>query len=485
MNLKTFWIFAGLGVAITGAAATPTCASDAPRVVKATPDHGDTNVDPNLAEIRVEFDRDMRMGSHSWVGGGETFPELVGKPKWINKRVAVLPVKLKPNHSYWLSINSNRFRNFKATDGTPATLYPISFTTGNAGSSPERSTLTPTQNQTAIKKLRQALDDHYSYRDRLGLDWDELFAKHAPALEQASSPVQFARAAGKLLASAEDLHIRLEAGPAGFASYARSVAPNCNFDALPHLVPGWQRCTDAVYTGRFEGGSGYVMITTWSAGHQDQVRAVLQALKEMKDAPALIIDVRLNSGGDEYLARQVAGCFVDSSSVYAKHTNCDPQAPNGFTAPPYERVLKPNPGGPAYRGPVAVLMGPVNMSSCEAFLLMMKQVPKCRLIGARSYGSSGRPRPHDLGNGVTVYLPSWKALRPDGTCYAQHPRAGPARGLPQLRPRVKDRPFPAALVARSSLPGRHERTPRRRPQAPSAHRSTTASASIRRGAELE
>jgi C-terminal processing protease CtpA/Prc len=62
-------------------------------------------------------------------------------------------------------------------------------------------------------------------------------------------------------------------------------------------------------------------------------------------------------------------------------------------------------------------MGLVNVSSCEAFLLMMKQVPGCKLIGETSQGSSGNPKPTDLGNGVTVFLPSWKAMRPDGTCF--------------------------------------------------------------------
>ena len=32
-------------------------------------------------------------------------------------------------------------------------------------------------------------------------------------------------------------------------------------------------------------------------------------------------------------------------------------------------------------------------------------------------GSSGNPKPVDLGNGVIVYLPSWKAMRPDGSCF--------------------------------------------------------------------
>ena len=57
------------------------------------------------------------------------------------------------------------------------------------------------------------------------------------------------------------------------------------------------------------------------------------------------------------------------------------------------------------------------LSSCEAFVLMMKQVPGCKIIGEPTQGSSGNPKPYDLGNGVTVYLPSWKAMLPDGTCF--------------------------------------------------------------------
>jgi C-terminal processing protease CtpA/Prc len=57
------------------------------------------------------------------------------------------------------------------------------------------------------------------------------------------------------------------------------------------------------------------------------------------------------------------------------------------------------------------------MSSCESFLLMMKQTPDCTLMGQRSYGSSGNSKPYPLVNGVTVWLPSWKDLRPDGTCF--------------------------------------------------------------------
>ncbi len=57
------------------------------------------------------------------------------------------------------------------------------------------------------------------------------------------------------------------------------------------------------------------------------------------------------------------------------------------------------------------------MSSAEAFLLMMKQGEDVTVIGSRSYGSSGNPKPHTLQNDVEVFIPSWKAMRVDGTCF--------------------------------------------------------------------
>ena len=79
------------------------------------------------------------------------------------------------------------------------------------------------------------------------------------------------------------------------------------------------------------------------------------------------------------------------------------------------RVLGPTIPGPRIRcKKVAVLMGKRNMSSCESFLLMMKQVPNCKLFGETSRGSSGNPKHWRLSNGVTVRLPTWWAMNAEG-----------------------------------------------------------------------
>jgi C-terminal processing protease CtpA/Prc len=57
------------------------------------------------------------------------------------------------------------------------------------------------------------------------------------------------------------------------------------------------------------------------------------------------------------------------------------------------------------------------MSSNESFVLMMRQAKDCTVVGQKTYGSSGNPKAHELPNGVTIFLPSWQDLRPDGTCF--------------------------------------------------------------------
>ena len=384
-----------------------------PRVIETVPEDGQQDVDPRLKQIRISFDQDMGRG-RSICGGGPTYPKTVGKPRWINRRTIVLPVRLEPNRDYGLSVNSRSFKNFKNLRGQPAVVYPIRFRTGSGRPQPVGSIAT--DNKEAIKELRRAINENYSYYNLRRIRWDELFRKYNQMMEQAKTPREFATTAGKLLAHAEDVHLWVKIGDETVGGFRRNVQRNYDGKVLEKIVPNWQKRSAAVYTGRFEDGIGYILITSWAGQRAEALTQAYVAIWEFADAPGLIIDVRPNGGGAEPLAREVAGCFVDKPVLYAKNVYRALNEPGGF-GKAHERILQPNKTRPRYRGKIAVLMGQANMSSCEAFLLMMKQVPGCKLIGQKSYGSSGNPKPYELGNGVTVYLPSWKAMRPDGTCF--------------------------------------------------------------------
>jgi hypothetical protein len=382
--------------------------AEAPKVATSVPKDGDRKVDPATTEIRVVFDQAMDEGGFSWVGSGEAFPEVTDKPRWLNNKTCVLPVRLKPNHEYKLSINSDQFQNFRGANGEAAVPFPLTFKTAPAKAAKP---LTPAENRKAFDNLRRAIDQDYSYRDRHGIDWAAAFARAEPKLIAAHTADEFAQEAAALLAPAKDLHLWLKVDSSEVPTHRRRVAPNCSLAHLEKTVPAWTQKSSAVYAGKFDQGVAYIMITTWGPADPKALDAAYEMLWEAAGARALIVDVRLNSGGSETLAQEFAGCFLDAPKVYAKHT----VRRGGNFSEVREREVEPNKVRPRFRGRVAVLMGPANMSSCESFLLMMKQVPGCQLIGQRSYGSSGNPRPVDLGNGVTAFVPSWRDFLPDGT----------------------------------------------------------------------
>jgi C-terminal processing protease CtpA/Prc len=51
---------------------------------------------------------------------------------------------------------------------------------------------------------------------------------------------------------------------------------------------------------------------------------------------------------------------------------------------------------------------------------MLDVLPNTVTLGARTYGASGNPQPHELGNGVTVFLTSWRDMPLDGTPIEGH-----------------------------------------------------------------
>ncbi|MBX3405947.1 MAG: hypothetical protein KF869_04200 [Phycisphaeraceae bacterium] len=396
-------------VAVLYAAATLWAAP--PRVVGAMPDMAETGVDPGLTEIVITFDQEMQPGGQSICGGGPTFPELTGAPVWRDPRTLVIPVRLVPGKRYDLSINCSAAKNCRSARGEPAEPYPISFRTRDEGETAPA--LTPEQARACLDELRRAIDERYAYRDDRGLNWDDLFEQHHAEFESAATPAAFARATSRLLGWTGDLHCHVRIGEFVLPGGKRAVDPNFNGRLLDKLVPNLAKPHNAVVHGRFPDGVGYILIAGWGSDPA-LAAAAHAALDSMLDAPGVIIDVRPNSGGDELVARGFAGRFVAEPAVYSRNQYRDPAAAGGL-GPMIDRVVPPTPDRPRYTGRLAVLMGPACMSSCESFLLMMRHGAGAKLIGEKSWGSSGNPKPIELSCGVTVVLSSWRDFEPDGT----------------------------------------------------------------------
>lgn len=382
-----------------------------PRVVESFPEHADHPVDPSIKAIRITFDQEMNRGGRSICGGGETFPPFSEPPYWEDPRTFVIPVRLEADRLYSISINCPSARNFRSRTGEPAEIHPIVFKTGKPGERPI--SLSREDSVSLVEALRSAIDDYYSYRDLRVKDWEAVFDSFRPCMSEASTPAAFAREAVKLLSRAEDVHIGLVVHGMRLGTHLANVGSNFNQRIAAAAVPGYQPRNDRVAIGKFEDGITYILIGSWEHENgEEELRPVHEAIDAADQGSGVILDVRPNGGGDEVLARGVAGRFIDAPKVYSRNIIRNPKTPGGWDGP-FDRVVRPS--GKVYRGKVAVLIGPSCTSSNESFIKMMHDPPLHRLFGERTYGSSGRPVRHDLGHGLQVSLPSWQDMMPDGT----------------------------------------------------------------------
>jgi len=217
-----------------------------------------------------------------------------------------------------------------------------------------------------------------------------------------------------MLAPAQDVHLSMRAGDSRIYTTKRDAFWAVNFELLQKIIPQWTKRHDFVYSGILENGAHYLAITSLPGNDPAYQLAINEVIGEAAAASkGLIMDLRLNGGGDEITARKIAGLFLDKPAAYAAHV----MRSGGKFSEQRQRFVQPNPAGPKFRGKVIVLTGGGTLSSCESMVLMMKQVPGCLTIGQKTGGSSGNPKIFDLGNGTSVSVPQWKDLRLDGTCF--------------------------------------------------------------------
>jgi hypothetical protein len=390
-----------------------------PRVLSLSPAHEDVEVDSaKVRELVVRFDQDMQTQGYSFCGGGPSFPKTRGAAQWTDPRTCVLPVELVPGQSYRMALNCPNSSSFRSKAGVPLRSTPWSFSTLPAKLLPP--SVQRKLNRDASTELAKLLRDEYSYYEHRGIDWRKLFAEHQDMLEDPRTTRGWAAAVGRMLSITGDLHLYLRLGDQVFATGRRSVDSLYRARRLGRYFATLKQDPKGVLIGLTRDGIGYLMISSWSSQIDfDRVEALLAKINPTR---GLILDVRPNSGGDERLAMRVARHFIEGSKVYAKHAQR--MGPGKFGKAIERRIdgigksILAGPGQSEWTDvPVAVLMSGYCMSSCEAFLLMMRQAKSAVLVGQRSQGSSGNPKPHELANGVTIYVPSWKALRPDGTCF--------------------------------------------------------------------
>lgn len=379
-----------------------------PRVVSLDPPNAGEVDAKTTKKLVVVFDRPMDRDAFSLCGGGPNFPKFTGRPQWRDDKTLVADVELEAEHDYVLGINCQAAQNTKSAEGVA--LVPVSWSFSTLPKQLRPAAEQKKRNQQALALLMKTLAERYSHHDLRIKDWKKLERDAAPKVLAARTDRGFAAAAAEMLQPTEDLHLWLQLGEQVFGTGSRAVDPLYRREWIEREVPVKAVGKQAL-AGRTSDGIGYLMIASW--GSQLDPEVVGGAITELADTKAMVIDVRPNSGGAEPLAQQVAAWFVHGTVTYAKHRYRVRPGKDGF-GPISERQLTGR-GDRTYDKPIAVLTSRYVMSSNESFVMMLRQAKDCTVVGQPTFGSSGNPKPFELGNGVTAYIATWQDLRLDGT----------------------------------------------------------------------
>lgn len=263
----------------------------------------------------------------------------------------------------------------------------------------------------AFDKLWSAFDREYAmFGLRPKVDWNKLRDQYRPRAVDAKTTDGFANICNDLLKSLEDLHVYVSVAGDILPTYSRPRPLNANAKAFGRLLPKLKRIGREVHWAIADKNIGYLIVTGWS--DQNTPKAVDLALEKLRGTAGVVFDVRLNGGGDELLAREVAGRFHTRRHTYAYHQFRNGPKHDDLDA---KQARDVQPRGPwHYDKPVLLLIGRKCMSSTEAFVLMMAGAPNVTTFGDRTAGSSGNPRQVQLPFSIIANLPRWIALQPDG-----------------------------------------------------------------------
>ncbi len=242
------------------------------------------------------------------------------------------------------------------------------------------------------------------------LDWEKLGKAYKKQALRAETVFDLAAVLSDMLASLEDLHVWVKAGDDWLPGYSRERPLNGSREgSLAQLASSTEAGDDLTY-GRTEDGIGYLNVS--GLGDEKLPGQVDAALEELADCWAMVVDLRFNGGGGEDLAQAIAGRFNDQVRIYSKNRyRSGPD--HDDLGPVLERSFEPK--GPwRYESPVIALWGQKTMSSAESMALMLAQCPQVTTMGDRTAGSSANPRRLEYPCGITVNLPRWHDMDPEG-----------------------------------------------------------------------
>lgn len=294
--------------------------------------------------------------------------------------------------------------------------------------------------------LWHAFDQDYAFFKERGVDWKRQYEIHRPRVTATTSGEELFHILSDMIAPLDDRHVRL-VSPYGFSgtgwgAVAESVIkkhrPKTLKDFAAAMVSELKPYTDAglnrymkgnfqsfgpnLIAGRIESDTGYLFILRMHsytddpgdlvANREAARKALNEAFAYLHGVKNLILDLRLNMGGDDGITLDLAGHLTEKRRLGFTKWARDG---NGTTER-QEKYIVPSEMTP-FTGPLAVLTSSFTVSSGENLAMMLKTFPNAVVIGARTSSVHSDVLEKTLPNGWLVTISNEIFENSDGMVY--------------------------------------------------------------------
>jgi Peptidase family S41/Tricorn protease C1 domain len=282
-------------------------------------------------------------------------------------------------------------------------------------------------------------EEQYILFDQKRVDWAALTEEARARVTDASTPQELFDTLAGLITPFEDTHTGLSAPDLGSIRGARAgtdAAIPGGVTALSANGPGWffaevaprlfaptdehlsqpvrGFCNDQLRFALIGNDVGYLRVLSFSnyaeGGYRTERRCLEDALDtvfaETDGWRGMVIDVRVNFGGDDPLGLAIAERLATTEYVaYTKEARSDPSDRTRWT-PGQPSVVRPSQRA-GFPGPVVEMTGPLTISAGETFTqALMGRTPKIARVGENTQGVFSDVLSRHLPNGWRFWLPN-------------------------------------------------------------------------------
>ena len=273
-----------------------------------------------------------------------------------------------------------------------------------SGSPPASPTAAANDFHGQFNQLWSTFDRVYPYFDYKRIDWNALKAEFEPQAAAAANENQLVTVLQPMLARLHDQHVVLTGPGTTVRTYVPTDFINWNVDVWRQYLARANALTRGAAVSAVMNGVAYIAVTSWNP-NQLNVADLDAFLDAFRDRPALIVDVRMNPGGDDSLAFQFAGRFATSTTTLGYVQFRSGPGHSDFT-PLQARTFSPR-GSFQFTRPVLLLVGRSCASSTESFIAGMRELPHVTLAGDRTGGATANPQTFMLGGGWSYSVSRW------------------------------------------------------------------------------